>query len=381
METSQFSRRGMLRGGAAAVGAAVVAPTLLSACSDGDDDVAATADPTPQDTVAPSQETVAPTTTAASDVVELTQEALQGADPSAVGPKTIGVVAFFDTPEPFLRYMNGMRDEAPDWEFQVFGAGGDPGEAASGWENLVQAGVDAIAWTGFTFEDLRPQIQASAADGLPLLSILGTWGQGVSGHIGANETAAGVGLGSFVVDTAAARGASSGNYATVTIKTNAPIEQRRAGFEARLLTSNYTNVADLDLDAANIAASAASLMETLLQQYGEGELDAVFYPWDDPGRAALEAARALGRSDVMIAATDGGVDTLTAIRNGDPIVTTGFNFTTLGNAAARQFASVFDGGTMEGRVMYMDSPIVFADNVGTERYFPGSNFLTTFTPY
>ncbi len=349
---SPFPRRRLLKGmGGLALAAGI--PTVLAACGGGDN-----------------KSTTSPTVVGTSGTAEASPTT-GGLDPAEVGKKKIAVVAISMGSEGNTRMVNGLKAEAAKggWEVQLTDGQGDLNAMQSAWQNYIQSGVDGLVTVSTDLRLWDAGIKQAQDANLPYISMFGGYRPGATADIQSDSLAAGAMLGTYVAD----RLGGKGNVVIINTQVARGTVLREKGFRAAL--EPYPDIKIIenhDVKVPGWTDDAYATMQTWLQKYSKGEIQAEFSGWDEPAVAAAQAVKAAGRNEIFCLGTDGGSPGLDMIRKQDPFVaTTGESFEAIGAGVVRQLALVFSGKPPDGRQLYVHAPLVDFRNVPASGGFQG----------
>jgi ABC-type sugar transport system substrate-binding protein len=179
----------------------------------------------------------------------------------------------------------------PAWDGQF-----TPTTQATGISEAVARGVDALFLVAITPSAVSAAVAEAQAAGIPIMCILcgpDPITDGIT-NIQADATAAGEAQAAYAI-------ANSDGQGTIVLYKNEEFQfsaQQGEAAEAYLTE----NCPDCTLDVRSVLLleareANAPIHTSLLQEYGEGELDFVIHPFDSPSGALSTTASQLGRTD------------------------------------------------------------------------------------
>lgn len=348
----------------------------LAACGDdsssSEDTAAATADTTAatEDTTAATEDTMAETS---------------GADLSALGGKTVGIISLAPGLEPVDRLQAGVVDcvEANGGKTQVFDAKGGT-EAVQAFEQANGAGVDAIYNVANDIGNgsLDAALKAAGDANRPVVTVWG--GQRVGSYsITGLEFQSAARVGQYVIDRIAAEngGNAEGDVLIVNARVTPSLRQRADAFKAMVgENSEYPgiSVTEVEVDLANAVADAQAKVEQAFQ--ANPEIKAVYASFDSLGQGAAAAVDGLG-ANAFVVSFNGDSSALDMIRSGKSFKATAANdlegTATLG---CELLAKLIAGEKPEATTYWMDSPLVTDKNVPASGFATGPGSFTLFNP-
>lgn len=197
-------------------------------------------------------------------------------------------------------------------ELLMYDAGGDVNKQISDCETLLAAGVDALIVIPQSVDGSAPVVSMANEAGVPIVIDNGDIGDtNYTAFVGCTDQESGEILGTWMMENL-----EEGSKVCII---EGPMGQsgqvgRYAGFEEVGLL-DYVEV--LACQTANWKRDEAmALAEDWITTYGD-ELKAIICENDDMGMGALSAAKAAGRSDIIIGGVDGLEDAVAAVQAGE----------------------------------------------------------------
>ena len=240
-------------------------------------------------------------------------------------------------------------------------ADNDLATQASQMDTLINQGVDAIIIVPVAADSLKPQLQAAADAGIPVLAVNTTLSDAdlITSSVLPDDVAAGAQEMQQMADYLG----GEGNIVVLQGPLgSSPELNRTAGIESVL--ANYPDINVLAIDTANWSRDeAANLMANWLTSFG-GDIDGVVSENDDMALGAIQAMKEAGLDPLLpVVGIDGIEDGLRAIEAGEMIGSSlqhGRVELAAGLAVAQKVAC---GEAVEKEYTYIMPPIT-PDNVG-----------------
>lgn len=285
---NRFSRRSFLRASAGA--AAATSVYGLSACA-GPNQAA------PQ---------AAPTVAAAA-----TAPAAAEAAPAQSGKLQVAWVAQQQAAQSDQRALQGFEDwmaqNGVDWDVAVTDAKGDPGTLSNMVSDAVTRQVDAIIVAFGTLTAAQGALQQVAASGIPFFSIDSGYFAPAICDVASDNYVMGANMGSYLVQRMQALGKTEPNICTIIA--NFHHGTRKRGKVLDVVLSENENIKVLDSRIIQYDKFFETTLNTVndwLTRF-QGQIDAIWCPWDEPAMAASQAilSRGLSVDDIIVIGADG----------------------------------------------------------------------------
>jgi len=278
--------------------------------------------------------------------------------------KVIAVVSICASCTGEARAMSGLREaaEAKGWTMQIVDGAGDFNRITSAIETFIESKVDAIILGATDPAPLQYVISKANAAGIPFLAESGQWFPGITVQVGQDPFRLGQIQGSYIVDRL--RGKGKVIIFTYRPATNVAMREDIV----RTIFSFYPDIEIIEthnLDIARVVEDARRTMETWLLRYPPGEIDAVWCGWDDPALGATTAIDMAGRNEIFLIGNDAGPEALDKIRDPESAwdVTVFIDYVTIGKLVVEQLEKIFSGEGADAFNVYIDQPVITADNV------------------
>jgi ribose transport system substrate-binding protein len=345
----------------------VAAATTLAACGSSDDEATSTA--------ASPAKTTAATATTASTPPPYAGEVPVGAN-AAVAGKSIGLVSITQASELFPREETAFRAAAKvlGWSVKVVDLKGDPSQAPTAVQNLMQSGVDAIVLESVEPFFLGKAAAQAKAKKIPIMATLvGTPASATKGALLssvveplAQESTA---LAERMVEDAGGSGQVAIDGDKISPVGVVPEQAMR-----KAIAGKMTVAATHQIDYTKLAADAEAVTQSWLVKYPA--LKAVWCPYDGACVGAAQAVEAAGK-DVGIYAFNGSKGTMDMIRKGARYVSMAAPVEYAGYLTLDALNTHFSGGTVEPDLVLHDQ-LTDKSNVPADGVVDGTSLYGDF---
>ncbi|MDR2253110.1 MAG: substrate-binding domain-containing protein [Bifidobacteriaceae bacterium] len=354
---TQFTRRQVLVGSAAAAVGAVLVPALAACAAP---DKKSTGVATPKSTEA-----------VKSDLL---------ADLSSLKGKSIGhFVIDASTPTAALSSAWG-KQMAEEYEFSLefFDGAADYNRVNSTLSTWASKGLDGVINTGVDPTPIQAGLDELKDAGIPVGGICAGYvpGTGMQWDVEINDWITFAKVLTYVLDRI---GDSGGGVAYYNWPQVPALLIRDSQTRAML---DFYSIPILAEEIPVVPGQVQDIKQkttSLLTRFPAGsDLKAIVAGWDEIGVAAAQAIEEAGRDDVFVVSSDGDLEALDMIRDGAPFVATGArSIYEMTEICYRQLATVVGGGDVVSTTIYVDAPLVTKDNVPPAgEYATGTGLLT-----
>jgi simple sugar transport system substrate-binding protein/ribose transport system substrate-binding protein len=298
----------------------------------------------------------------------------------AAGPAAavkLGIVAFQMSSETHARAANAAKAAAEDkgWTVTLLNSAGSAPDHASQVENLVQRRVDAIVLAMGKPLQLEPQLEAAAAAGIPVVTIMSGTSPHTAFDITVNEYEVGAAIGMYLLGLMNYEGGllvqryeghggtkARGRVLDVILEDNTGV--RVLGQHSMARTQSWRE----DVKAG---------MEALILK-NAGKFEAIWASFDGQAFVIDDILQAQGmrKGQVILTGVDGGQETFRRIRDPESLLTAtvAIPFEVMGEAAVESLADLLDGTPKEqiapGPYLFMSPILVDQTNVPEEGDWP-----------
>lgn len=196
-------------------------------------------------------------------------------------------------------------------ELSVFNANNDAARELSIMEDVLSGGFDLILFTPVDSDAAVASVKLANDAGVPVI----TFDRGVtSGEVVTHVASDNEGGGAMAADFIAEQFPDGANVVELQgILATDVAKQRGGGFGAELAKAG--NLEIVAQQSANFdKAEGYTVFENILQ--ANDKVDAVFAHNDEMALGAMEAARAAGRTDILIVGFDASADAVQAVKDG-----------------------------------------------------------------
>ena len=211
----------------------------------------------------------------------------------------------------FVAMSRGAQDYAKKNNAEVItqSADGDLAKQTSQIEDFITKEVDLILVNAVDSKGIAGAVSEAKAAGIPIIAVdVGADG-GVNSVVSSDNFLAGKLAGEYIVK----RLNGKGSVAVLDGPPVSAVTDRIAGFEEAIKGTDVKVVAKQNGNGNR--ETSLTMMETILQAKGKGEIDAVFAINDPSGVGAKIAAEQAGRDgEMFIVGVDGAPDAVTALK-------------------------------------------------------------------
>lgn len=253
-----------------------------------------------------------------------------------------------------------LEETGKDWDVSYLDSGGSGSETANNIQNAVQRGVDALIISMADLRAAEPMIRQAADQGMPIFTIDSGWVPGVIQDVTTNNWVMSGKVSVFLLDSIG----GEGNIIFLRMAEHHGTRKRAATMETILQEYSEVNVlAEHNIDYTAFFEDTTRVMEDYVTRFGD-DIDAVWAPWDEPARAALNVLRA-NNIDAVVTGIDGHPDAVEMVKNPDSrmIATVAQPFEEMGSSIGGWIERiVVDGadpdGMFETNTTYLDAPLI-----------------------
>ncbi|MEZ5666563.1 MAG: substrate-binding domain-containing protein [Alphaproteobacteria bacterium] len=253
--------------------------------------------------------------------------------------------------------------EARGWQIDLVDTAGDLAAMASRIEDVTASGVDAIVVVSIDPAQMQDQIDAAAAAGIPVVAIDGAANPAVALNVTSDNYVLGQTMTAYLFDAIG----GAGQIVRFFHSAHPGVRQREIALDDALAANpDVTEVASHYVQVPGQIDDSRNAMDSILLAHpGEGDIDAVWAAWDEPGIGAQLAIEAAGRSGIVIAGIDGNPQAIELIKACSPfIATVRQGFGDMARIAAEQLEAVFGGAAVEAGEMYAPVELITRDSLG-----------------
>ena len=255
---------------------------------------------------------------ATADASDASSTTTPSTETSSSGAKLkIGVSANALTARPNRVVFEGCiaAAEARGHEVSSTNANGTSTQQVSDIENLISQGCDVIIIQNGETDALSNVVQEAAAKGIYIISMETGYMDGVSAMFALNDFA----VGAAIYPMLAAAIKYEGDVITINHNDHPAVRSRRNVQDAVL--REYTslhNVVTITSGFPGTVETVYAGVESALQAYPD--VKAIFPSFGQETEGALQACKALGRTDILMVSIDGEVNVLKELQSGNQVL-------------------------------------------------------------
>ena len=204
------------------------------------------------------------------------------------------------------------------WKANVIDTKGDFGLMASRMEDAVAAKTDAIVIVSADPNQVKTQIAAAAAKGIPVFGCDSGYIPGMVMNATSDNTAMSASISQHLFKTI-------NNKGTLVVFTHRPhpgVVKRSIELDGMLKNApNIKVLSELHVQVPGPIENARKQMESILTANPtKGSITAVWAAWDEPAIGATQAIQAAGRNEIVVTGIDGTSQAVDLIKRGSPLI-------------------------------------------------------------
>jgi ribose transport system substrate-binding protein len=243
------------------------------------------------------------------------------------------------------------------WKANVIDTKGDFGQMASRMEDAIAAKTDAIVIVSADPNQVKAQIAAAAAKGIPVFGCDSGFIPGMVMNATSDNTAMSDAISQHLLK-------SIGNKGSIVVFTHRPhpgVLKRSQALDALLKKNpNIKVISEQHVQVPGPIENARKSMESILTANpAKGSITAVWAAWDEPAIGATQAIQAAGRNEIVVTGIDGTSQASDMIKKGSPFVATmKQNFRGMAELVTTQMEATFAGKKPASTEMYAPASLI-----------------------
>jgi ribose transport system substrate-binding protein len=249
------------------------------------------------------------------------------------------------------------------WDIEVLDTAGDVAALASRVEDKTAAGVNAIVLVSVDPAQIQAQVDKAAAAKIPVVTIDGAKNASVVVNVTSDNYVLGQTMTKFLFDSLGGKG----NIVRFFHSAHPGVHKREIALDDAMKTApGIKQVADHFVKVpGQIDDSRAAMDAILLAHPNDGDINAVWAAWDEPGIGAYLAIDAAKRKGIVIAGVDGNPQAIELIKGCTPFIgTVRQGFGEMAKIAATELNKVLAGGKAEAAEMYAPVELIDRKSLG-----------------
>jgi ribose transport system substrate-binding protein len=249
------------------------------------------------------------------------------------------------------------------WDVEVLDTAGDMAAMASRVEDKTAAGVNAIVLVSVDPAQIQAQVDKAAAAKIPVIAIDGAKNASVAVNVTSDNYVLGQTMTKFLFDTLGGKG----NIVRLFHSAHPGVHKREIALDDALkATPGIKQVAEHFVKVpGQIDDSRAAMDAILLAHPNDGDIDAVWAAWDEPGIGAYLAIDAAKRKGIVIAGVDGNPQAIELIKGCTPFIgTVRQGFGDMAKIAALQLNKVLSGNKPDADELYAPVQLIDRKSLG-----------------
>jgi ribose transport system substrate-binding protein len=249
------------------------------------------------------------------------------------------------------------------WSVDVVDTAGDMGAFASRIEDVTAAKVNAIVLVSVDPAQVQGQVDAAKAAGIPVVTLDGAKNAATVLNVTSDNYVLGKTMSEFLLKSIGGKGEVVRFFHSA----HPGVRQREIAFDDALkANSDVKQVAEHYVQVPGQIENARAAMDAMLLAHpGEGDIDAVWAAWDEPGIGANLAIEAAGRKGIVIAGIDGNPQAIELIKGCTAYIgTVRQGFGEMARIAAKELNVVFAGGAPSAPELYAPVELITRESLG-----------------
>ena len=243
------------------------------------------------------------------------------------------------------------------WKANVIDTKGDFGLMASRMEDAVAAKTDAIVIVSADPNQVKTQIAAAAAKGIPVFGCDSGYIPGMVMNATSDNTAMSASISQHLFKTI-------NNKGTLVVFTHRPhpgVVKRSIALDGMLKNApNIKLLSELHVQVPGPIENARKQMESILTANpNKGSITAVWAAWDEPAIGATQAIQAAGRDEIVVTGIDGTSQAVDLIKRGSPLIASmQQNFRGMAELVTQQMENTFAGKKSASTEMFAPALLI-----------------------
>ncbi len=273
--------------------------------------------------------------------------------------KTITLITPYQqsvTTNEMLKTLSDMAAKK-GWKANVIDTKGDFGLMASRMEDAVAAKTDDIVIVSAVPNQVKTQIAAAAAKGIPVFGCDSGYIPGMVMNATSDNTAMSASISQHLLKTINSKG-------TLVVFTHRPhpgVVKRSIALDGMLKNSpNIKVLSELHVQVPGPIENARKQMESILTANpNKGSITAVWAAWDEPAIGATQAIQAAGRDEIVVTGIDGTSQAVDLIKRGSPLIASmQQNFRGMAELVTMQIENSFAGKKSASTEMFAPALLI-----------------------
>ena len=243
------------------------------------------------------------------------------------------------------------------WKANIIDTKGDFGQMASRMEDAVAAKTGAIVIVSADPNQVKAQIEAAAAKGIP---VFGCDSGYISGMV-MNATSDNTAMSASITQHLFKAIKDKGTLVVFTHRPHPGVLKRTVELDAQLKKNPAIRVlSEQHVQVPGPIESARKSMESILLANPKvGSISAVWAAWDEPAIGATQAIQAAGRDEIVVTGIDGTSQATTLIKMGSPLIgSMQQNFRGMAELVVAQIEASFAGKKPSATEMYAPARLI-----------------------
>jgi ribose transport system substrate-binding protein len=243
------------------------------------------------------------------------------------------------------------------WKANIIDTKGDFGQMASRMEDAVAAKTGAIVIVSTDPNQVKAQIEAAAAKGIPVFGCDSGYIPGMVMNATSDNTAMSASITQHLFKAIN----KQGSLVVFTHRPHPGVLKRTVELDAQLKQSPGIKVlTEQHVQVPGPIESARKSMESiLLANPKKGSISAVWAAWDEPAIGATQAIQAAGRDEIVVTGIDGTSQATDLIKKGSPLIgSMQQNFRGMAELVVAQIEASFAGRKPAATEMYAPAKLI-----------------------
>jgi ribose transport system substrate-binding protein len=258
-----------------------------------------------------------------------------------------------------------LAETGKDWNVSLLDSGGSGERTASNLQDAASRGVDAIIITMADLRASRAALDAAIAAKIPVITVDSGYIDGVLVDITTNNWAMSSDVSPYLLNEMGGKGS------IIFLRMAEHHGTRKRGDVMETILKEYPDIkvlAEHNIDYTAFFEDTTSTMQDYASRFGE-EINAVWAPWDEPAKAAINELTAAGLKNVKVIGIDGHPQAVAEVCKPDSlmIATVSQPFEKMGAQAGEWIEAIVEkkedpATVIPSKTVYMDAPLVTKQN-------------------
>lgn len=273
--------------------------------------------------------------------------------------KTITLITPYQQSVTTNEMLNTLAELAvkKGWKANIIDTKGDFGQMASRMEDAVAAKTGAIVIVSADPNQVKAQIEAAAAKGIPVFGCDSGYIPGMVMNATSDNTA----MSAAITEHLFKAIKNKGTLVVFTHRPHPGVLKRTVELDAQLKKNPAIKVlSEQHVQVPGPIESARKSMESILLANPKiGSISGVWAAWDEPAIGATQAIQAAGRDEIVVTGIDGTSQAVNLIKMGSPLIgSMQQNFRGMAELVVTQIEASFAGKKPSATELYAPAKLI-----------------------